>query len=318
MTKRRRLEERLAELNALRADPTSGPAMARLRQALASKTHHLAAKAARMAGEFEIGQLGDDLVSAFERFMVNPSKSDEGCVAKTAIAEALYRIGYDQESLFLRGIRHIQLEPAYGGKEDTAARLRVTCALGLVRTNTPEVMIELAHLLADAELDARIGAVRAIAYAQQDAGVPLLRFKALIGDEDTRVMYECFGALLQLAPESSLPFVAGFLDDDDVAVCEAAAIALGESRLDKAFDVLKIGWEKTLHPALRRTGLLAIAMLRHERAIDFLLSVVADASPASASDAIVALEMYRRDEQLWQRVQQLVEARGDIALNRPH
>lgn len=315
MARKRRLEENLAELNNLRADPTSGPAIARLRKALAGKTHHLAAEAARIAGEFEIQQLEGDLVSAFERFMVNPSKADPGCAAKTAIAEALYRIGCHQENLFLRGIRHIQLEPVYGGKEGTAAKLRVACALGLVRMDYPEVMLELADLLADAKLDARIGAVRAIAYAQQDAGLPLLRFKALVGDEDIRVLYECFGALLKLSPESSMPFVAGFLHDDDLAVCEAAAIALGESRLAQAFDALKTGWEKAPDPALRRTELLAIAMLRHEQAVDFLLSLVADASPAIASDAVAALGMYQRDEGLWRQVQQLVEARGDVDLS---
>jgi len=315
MTKRRRLEESLAELNALRADPTSGPALAKLRQALASKTNHLAAEAARIAAEFQIESLEGDLASAFDRFMANPAKADPGCTAKAAIAEALYRIGYDQESLFLRGIHHIQLEPVYGGREDTAASLRAACALGLVRMRYPEAMLELAGLLADAELDARVGAVRAIANAQQDASLPLLRFKALIGDEEVRVLYECFGALLALSPESSLPFVARFLEADDAAVCEAAAIALGESRLGEAFDLLKTGWEKTLDPGLRHTALLAMAMLRHERAIDFLLSLVADAPPASASDAVAALEMYRRDELLWPRVEQLINARDDVNLS---
>lgn len=312
MTRRRGLEERLAELNALRADPTSSPALKKLRKALVSKTNHLVAGAAQIVGEFEIERLESDLVLAFERFMDNPSKTDVNCEAKTAVAEALYKIGNDQEDVFLRGIRHVQLEPGYGGREDTAARLRVVCAMGLVRMNYPQVMIELARLLADPMLDARIGAVRAIAYTQQDAGVPLLRFKALIGDEDTRVLYECFAALLRLTPKASLPFVASFLDDDDMAICEAATMALGESRLPEAFDVLKMGWEKALDPALCRTTLLAIAMLRHKEAIDFLLSLVADASPTHARDALTALEMYQRDEQLWRRIQQLVDARDDI------
>jgi len=315
MTKRRGLEERLAELNDLRGDPSSDLAIEKLRQALASKINHLAAEAATITGESEIRQLEDDLIEAFDRFMLDPAKTDPLCVAKTAIAEALYRLGARRESLFLRGIHHVQLEPGFGRKEDAAAKLRVACAMGLVRSNYRDVMIELADLLADEETDARIGAVRAIGYAQQGAGVPLLRFKSLIGDPETRVSYECFSSLLRLSPESSLPFVARFLNAEDVAVSKVAALALGESQLTEAFYVLKAGWESATDDALRRAELLAIAMLRHERAIDFLLSLVADASPADARDGLTALEIHRRDEELWARVEQIVKAREDVDLS---
>jgi len=309
------LEAQLAELNKLRVNPISEAAIEKLRQALASKTNHVTAKAAKIIGEYEIEQLEGDLVSAFERFIAKPWKADEGCAAKTAIADALYRMGCRQEKLYLQGIRHIQLEPVFGGKEDTAAKLRVVCALGLVRMNYPQVMTELADLLADPELDTRIGAVRAIKYSGQEAGIPLLRFKARVGDENAEVLHECFTVLLALSPESSLPFVAGFLDDDEMTVCEAAALALGESRLAEAFDILKASWEKRLDPNLRQTEMLAMALLRHEKAMDFLLSLVADRSPAMARDALVALSMYREDEEVWRRIERLVEARGDIDLD---
>lgn len=315
MPRTRDLEASLAALTDLRSGPMSDSALEQLRKALASKTNLLVARAAQIVGESEIEGFEADLAQAFERLLASPSKADKGCLAKISVAEALYRLGYGQESLFLQGISHIQLDPVYGGKEDTAAKLRVMCAMGLVRMNYPQAMIELARLLADSELDARIGAVRAVAYARQDSGVPLLQFKVLVGDEDSRVLYECFGALLRLSPESSLAFVGGFLDDQDVTVCEAAAIALGESRQEEAFDFLKVAWEKTLDHAVRSAELCAIAMLRHEQAIDFLLSLVADESPAITRSAIAALEMYRRDEKIWLRIEQIVTARGDINLS---
>ena len=315
----KRLEDRLAELHALRAvlcdDPTSDEALDHLHHALSLKTNHLVAAGAKLVGEFEIITLETNLVQAFERFMVNAEKTDKGCTAKTAIAEALYRLDARQEALFLCGIHHVQLEPTYGGKEDTAAPLRGICALALVRLRYPHVMVELAHLLADAEPDARIAAARAIVSAQQeDAGAPLLHLKILSGDENAQVRYECFLALLQLAPTSSPDFVADFLYDDDPTTCEAAALALGESRLAAALDPLKATWEKTFDPDLRRTLLLAIAMLRHEAAIDFLVSLVTEASPANAKDAIKALDMYRRDRAIWQRVQTLIDKRKDLDL----
>jgi HEAT repeat protein len=315
MTNRKRLQEKLAKLKEIRQDPKSPEAIKELEKSLSGTSNHLAAAAARIVGEFEMDELEDCLVQAFDRFMDNPVKTDKGCVAKKAIAEALFQMRSHKEDLFLRGVRHVQLEPVYGGKEDTAAELRYVSAMGLVNTGYPDVMLELAHLLADNVLDARIGAIRAIAYARQDKGVPLLRFKALMGDEDTRVIYESFRALLDLSPEASLSFVASFFDDEDPAVAESAALALGESRLPGALDVLREGWENTLDQDLRRFLLLAIAMLRYDKAVDFLLSLIEVASQGIAQDAIAALEMYHDDEQIWGRVQAIVDSREDIDLS---
>jgi hypothetical protein len=312
MAGKRSLEKELTAVYALREQPLSDQVIGELRRALARKNNHLVAAAAQIAGEREIAALEPDLAQAFGRFMADPLKTDKGCAAKSAIAEALYRIGAIQEDLFLQGIRHVQLEPVYGGRQDTAARLRGVCAMALVRTGCPQAMIELAHLLADRELDARIAAVRAIAYGRSEAGAPLLRFKVLSGDDDPRVLYECFGGLLKLAPETSLPFVAEFLDDGDAAIAEGAALALGESRLGEAFGFLKTAWESTFDPDRRNAVLLAIAMLRSEEALDFLLALVADASTAIADEAIAALRIYERDEKVWRRVRETAGRRGDV------
>ncbi|MDX2239271.1 MAG: hypothetical protein NW224_01195 [Leptolyngbyaceae cyanobacterium bins.302] len=118
-----------------------------------------------MISQFEIPSFIPELVSACDRFLVNAKESDPGCRAKQAISEALYRLQYSDKAPFLKGIRHVQAEPVWGGKVDTAPTLRGTCALGLVRMNYPLVMVELRDLLADPEPEARIGAARAIAYA---------------------------------------------------------------------------------------------------------------------------------------------------------
>jgi HEAT repeat protein len=312
MSGKRSLEKELTAVYALREQPLSDQVVGELRRALARKNNHLVATAAQVAGEREIAALEPDLVQAFGRFMADPLKTDKGCAAKAAIAEALYQIGAIQEGLFLQGIRHVQLEPVYGGRQDTAARLRGVCAMALVRMGYPQVMIELAYLLADHELDARIAAVRAIAYGRSEAGVPLLRFKVLGGDDDPRVLYECFGALLKLAPETSLPFVAGFLDHANAAIAEGAALALGESRLSEAFEFLRTAWGSMFDPDRRNAVLLAIAMLRSEQALDFLLALVADAPLAVANEAIAALRIYERDEKVWRRVREVAGGRGDV------
>jgi HEAT repeat protein len=306
MGKSQRLEEKFAALDELRREPTSPETQAALRKALTSKANHVAARAAEIAGQFQLLELESDLVEAFDRFMINAHKTDPGCAAKRAIAEALYRMESHQAEVYLTGIGHVQPEPVWGGKEDTAAALRAVCALALVRINYPNVMLELAQLLADPEPEARIAAARAIGYAGMDAGVPLLRFKALTGDAHPQVLVECFTALLQLAPEPSLAFVAGFLQRDDRVLQEAAAVALGESHLVQAFPFLETAWEDAFEADLREMLLLAIALLRHDRALDFLISLV-EGGGIRGAEALAALGMYRDNERVWARVEAALE-----------
>src|SRR5262249_11165043 len=137
---------------------------------------------------------------------------------------------YAEEDLFWRGARYVQLEPVWGGSQDTAANLRVACAFGLVRVHARGVITYLVDLLCDPEKPARAGAAQALAYSETEAAGLLLRFKARVGDSEPEVISECFGGLLKLAPEESVPFVAEFLTSPDSAVQEAAILALGDSR----------------------------------------------------------------------------------------
>ena len=116
MGRRQRLEDQLSELSALRAAPTSPETQAALRRALASRASHIVARAAEIVGQFQLSELDRDLVQAFERFMVNPTKTDPGCAAKTAVAEALYRMEAYQLDTYLVGIGHVQMEPVWGGR----------------------------------------------------------------------------------------------------------------------------------------------------------------------------------------------------------
>ncbi|MBD0270166.1 MAG: hypothetical protein ICV77_17955, partial [Cyanobacteria bacterium Co-bin8] len=129
-------------------------------------------------------------------------------------------------------------------------------------------------------------------------------------------------ALLELAPMESLPLVQELLQlskksapDDLGERAEVAALALGESRLPEAFPILREWWQQTTNSDLRRTGLLAIATLRQDPALEFLLALIADGSLRDAKDALKALSIYKEDERLWQKIRQTVERRGDLLLD---
>lgn len=313
MARSRVLEDTLEKLAKIRGGPLTPESQKLLRKVLAGRSSHAAAKAAEIAGELEADALTPDLVAAFERFLIRAEKSDPGCAAKTAIADALYRIGAAETGIFLSGIRHVQMEPVWGGRADTATALRGTCALALVRVHYHDYLTEIAELLADGEAPARRMAAQALAYSENPNAIPLLRFKALIGDEEPQVVGECLSALLQIAPASSIEFVARFLDHEE-EIAEAAALALGGSRLEAAFPVLRECWERHFHPTLRRTVLLAIAMLKRDEPLGYLLSHVAESAPPHARDALQALAVYRHDPKLRAQAEQALQHRSETSL----
>jgi len=315
MVRRRQLESELARLSEVRADPRSPASLAHLRDALSNGASVVAAKAARIAGDHEIEGLAADLVAAVDRFLADPVRTDPGCKAKAAAAEALRRIGREDGDVFLRGVRHVQMEPTFGSREDTAAEFRGVCGLALAQMGHPQALTELVHLLADREPLARIAAARALGDTGRPEAVPLLRFKGLIGDPDPGVLGEVLAALLHLDADDGLGFVAGYLHDPREAIAEGAALALGESRLDSAFEPLADWWRMPPPAALRRTCLLALALLRRAEAFDLLLETVEKAPLRDALAALDALSTYRHDPRLAQRSREAARRRGASELS---
>jgi hypothetical protein len=135
-----------------------------------------------------------------------------------------------------------------------------------------------------------------------------LRLKALAGDEP-EVLGECFTALLRAEGAGSLAFVAPFLSSPDDAVAEAAALAVGESRLEGAFEVLHDAFERTIGRSLRRTLLLAAALLRRENAVAFLLELVESGAEQTSADASAALAIYAQDPTIRERLAEAQQTR---------
>ncbi|HLY18251.1 MAG TPA: HEAT repeat domain-containing protein [Bryobacteraceae bacterium] len=295
------LEAQLDRLAELRRQPSSPEGRAELARYLGGKSNLPAAKAARIAGEWQAAELAPDLAAAFERFMLKPETTDKGCEAKIAILKTLCNMEHSAPSVFLRGLKHVQMEPSFGGPVDTAAPVRALSAMGLAQTNYPDALEEILPLLLDRQRDARIGAVRAIAASGLAGDTLLLRLKALSGDEP-EVLGECFAALLRAAPAKSIEFVARFLDNHGEAIAEAAALALGDSRVEGAFPVLRAAFARARSRALGRTLLLAIALLRREDAIDYLLDLVRNGEELNSTDAAAALAVYEQDPNLHERL----------------
>jgi HEAT repeat protein len=308
------LEARLARLRQLRDAPRTPEALKELRTALGDASNFVVEEAAGVIGASGLTELAPQLTAAFERFFENPEKSDKLCRAKIAIADALNRLEFDDERVFWRGARYVQLEPVWGGHQDTAAPLRVACAFALVRLHADGAAELLVDLLADPEKAARIGAAQALAYSETDAAGLLLRFKARLGDAEPDVIAECFAGLLKLHPEEGVPFVAEFVHAADEAIQESALLSLGDSRRREAFEVLKVFWEEPCEDALQDTVLMAMALLRLPAANDFLIGLVESGSRAAAPAAVNALALHRYDARLKQRTAEAVAKTGQASL----
>jgi HEAT repeat protein len=307
----RKVEEEIERLGALRDAPETeaAPALAR---ALGGRVNLVVAKAAAICGERGLRALVPDLLRAFDRLLEHGAQRDPQCWGKHAIARALVALDHRESAPFLRGLRHIQLEPVWGGQADTAANLRGTCVLALAACSDiqrEETLRAMVDALADPADLVRSEAVRALTQMPGEEGALLLRLKAKVGDKEIQVAGQAFDGLLALEGEGAVAFVAGFLKDADEAVCAEAALSLGSSRLAGAVEALIACREETRDPERRQAATQGLAVSRSGRALDYLLGMVKNGSAREARSAIEALSVQRESEEIRRRVAAAAEGR---------
>jgi HEAT repeat protein len=264
------VEEKVAAMEALRSSPAS--ALEPLRKALKDRSNFVCSKAAAVAGDLLLREAIPDLLSAFERFLKEPVKTDPKCWAKNAIVKALKDLGHDDPAVYLRGLAHVQKEPVWGGQEDSAAALRGACALALVACSLPRdtILIHLADALADPEMRVRADAARAIAQVPGQDSILMLRVKAQAGDKEPAVVGQCFLSLLGMDARASIPFVARFLTAANEDLCFEAAAALGECLETLAVETLIARWRIEKSADMKRAIVLSLGVSRMPEAKQFL------------------------------------------------
>lgn len=319
----RKIEQQLEALNGLRSQPSTDAKILALRKALGDRSNVVVSKAAAITGECGLKELIPDLEDAFERFFQKPSETDSQCWAKNALSKALKALEYAESPLFLRGLSHVQMEPVYGGRSDTATTLRGTCALALVQCRDlprQEILQYLVNALTESAVTVRADAVRALEQMDGADAALLLRLKARAGDSEPEVTGQVLDSVLNLEGERALPFVAEFLDSQNEDVRGEAALALGTSRLPAAIDVLKDIWAKSRDTRPGEPLLRAISASRHEAGLQFLLQLVRNGSEGDARDAVKVLLLHRESPEITRRVREAADAReqplGGDALNR--
>lgn len=284
---------------------------------LGDRVNLVVAKAAAISAELECKELIPDLEKAFGRFFQKPVETDPQCWAKNALSKALKDLGYAESALFLRGLRHVQMEAVYGGRTDTAATLRSTCALALPQCRDiprQAIMEHLVNALTDSAATVRSDAARALEQTDGDDAALLLRLKARMGDREPGVTGQVLDSLLSIEREAAVEFVAEFLESRDEDAREEAALALGASRLPSAVEALKNGWSRSRSALSGEPLLRAISASRQESGFDFLLQLVRGGGEQEALEATNALRLHRESPEIAGRVRKVAEARGGPVL----
>ena len=326
MPGKRKFEDQLAALDALRQQPHEA-AIDPLRKALGNRNNFIVAKAADLVRQLELTQLTPELLTAFDHFFEDAIKTDPQCWAKNAISKTLAAFEHQDAEVFLRGMKHIQLEPSYGGPSDSAGTLRGTCALALVQCRSlrePELLRHLVELLADKDKSVRAETVRAIEQVNSDSAALLLRLRAILdsnlrsrkpGDEpeeEPEVLGACYSGILRIEGPKSIPWIARFLSDSDDPAAEAA-LAIAGTHSAQAFEVLRDHFAEESDPWFCSVLLSAIALTRQDAAVEFLLDQVR-AESLQAEAAIEAILRSAPSQEITKRLEKLVS--GNPRLSR--
>jgi len=313
MSGKRSFEDQVSALDALRQQPEAAR-IEPLRKALAHRNNFLVAKAADLVREVQIAQLTPELLKAFDRFFDNPVKTDPQCWAKNALSRALVALEHQEAEVFLRGMRHIQLEPVWGGQSDTAGTLRATCALALVQCrglSDADLLGHLIELVGDKDKAVRTEAMRAIEQVGSPPASLLLRLRAVLGNDEPEVLGACYSGILRLEGAKAIPWVARFLVSADENAAEAA-LAIAGTHSPEGFNALRECFATADDPWWRSVLLSAIALTRQDAALEFLLELVRTES-LNAETAIEAILRSMPSQDVTKRLEKLVVGNPRLA-----
>lgn len=259
-------------------------------------------------------ELTDALLEAFDRFFENPEKTDPQCWAKNAVSRTLAAFEFQEPEVFLRGMRHIQMEPVWGGRSDTAGTLRATCALALVQCRTlseAELLAHLVDLFADKDKSVRTEVARAIEQVGSESAALLLRLRANLGTDEPEVLGACYAGVLRIEGVKAIPWAARFLVGADEAAGEAA-LAIAGTHSTEAADALRKALAEAHERWFRSVLLSTLGLTRQDSAMEFLLDLV-KAESLDAEAAIEAIVRSIPSEETRKRLENVVTGNPRLA-----
>lgn len=313
----KRLEQKLAQITELRKGESTPAAIKTLESILAKDEGAAVARAADLIVEWGLFDQQANLAQAFKRLLDGGSYADPQCWGKVALVKALQSLGWHDPEVYLLGCRCVQLEPVWGGQEDSAPSLRSLSALALADcpgVSYDRAIDELVRLLADSIWNVRAGAAQAVANLGYPQGAPLLKLRVLLGDPEPRVVGACLDGLLHLSKAEAVPFIRELLGSEDAAIRLEAVCALAAASLPEAVNAATAGWDKLGDPRSRKAVIAALASSPLPEALEFVLSLLSKANRPDATAALAAVGPRLREPDLRERALQTIARNPNPAL----
>lgn len=268
------------------------------------------ALAARICGEAKARELEPDLARAFNILLKQGVKRDPGCPGKSAIVKALRDMQCQAFEVYEAGALCFQMEPVWGGSEDSASGLRALSGAAIGELNHPDASLWLSRLLADPNHRVRSAAAESLGNLGDPTLLPLLLYAISQEGGDSEVLGPLLKSAFYLGQEGLIPWVAPLLHGDDTTRAGEIALALGESRYVEAFKPLNEALTLSRDPEQRQLLMTALALLRRDVSLDRLLEIAEDGLTSDALMVIKALEVFSYDEDLKARLWDIAEERG--------
>ena len=242
-------------------------------------------------------------------------KTDKGCRAKIACVKALssFKSVYEYYDLICLSLTYRQLEPVFGGKEDTGAFLRAEAVTALAQITAKDTVLEISPLIFDTCYQPQIAAVKALKYIASNSAISVLRAKAAAGSQDTNVLAELFSAIIEIDPDPLMFFKRLLYSDySDVGKINIL-FAAGNFKTDEAFEFLKEFYDINSDLMLKRQIIIAISFTRTEKAYQFLKNLLKDGGTNSISAAESIVSYLTNDHRI-NEVKSIVKETGDDKL----
>lgn len=308
------IKEAFQKISSLRDDGYSPEAVKELKTIIEKQSGMVVAKAAPVVVEWYETSLCNDLEQCFYRLIENGANRDPQCWGKVAIIKALHDLLWQDSAVYILGCKTVQMEPVRGGFEDSAVSLRIASIEALMQravTDNTVLMETLADLIADPSRRVRAEAVRASIYGSAEVVGPMLRLKIRMGDEDARVLGNCFDALLaKVLSQSSVDLVNDFLLAEDEVLAAEAMASLASSSLPEAIHKITSNYETFEDEQLRRILLTSLGASPTQEALDFLYTCLERPLP-DARWALTALEPKIHNDEIKEKVIELLDQRND-------
>ena len=312
------IKEALKAVSALRSAGQTEANLAKLNGLVKGSSGIVIAEAARLASDWFACDLAPELAEAFFRLVDEGLEQDPQCWGKVALLKALHELAHQDAAVYIKGCQTFQLEPVYGGKEDSAVSVRSLAFAALVQLpiiDSEKLLITLADLLADPSPKVRAEAARLSISGPADKVAPLLRLKLKLGDSETRVMGACCDAILMLAPiEETLELIKSLLQSGNTALEAEALAALAGSSYPQAVNLAIKAFEKTFDEQLRRIVIMSMAASATAEADIFLLTLLAKDEP-EALWALEALKPKLQNRDLFEDASQILKTYHPKYLN---